>query len=86
MILMRESMTTILQWRPKGSPDLDESRDWKVQMVFRSQTLEGLLEKFDRMSLRSLGQTHQPEWPRLILSQLTLTFPPRWDCIPTHAA
>lgn len=72
----RELVTIILEWREKGLLDLDDFGDWRHQIVVRSQNLEGLLERFDRLSLGSLGQSCQLESMRVPLSQLTLTILP----------
>lgn len=79
----RELVTTILEWREKGPLDLDDFGDWRYQTAVRSQNLEGLPERFDRLSLGSLGQSCQLESMRVPLSQLTLTIPPLWEQIVT---
>lgn len=73
-----ESMTTIHQWRVKGPLELDTSGDWRYQTAVCSQILEGLLERFDRLSLESLEQVKwtRVKWTRVIVSQPTLRFPP----------
>lgn len=63
----------------EGPLELNKPRDWRYQTAVHSQTLENLQERFDRLSLQSLEQACWVEWTRVILSQPTLTFPPRWD-------
>lgn len=68
----------ILEWMVRGPLDLSDSRDWRYHTVVPPD-LEKLLERFNQMSLGSLGHLHQPECMKVILSQLTLMFPPQWD-------
>lgn len=71
----RELVTTILEWREKGILDLDDFGDWRYQTAVRSENLEGLTERFNRLSLGNLGQSCQLESMRVPLRQLILTIP-----------
>lgn len=48
----------ILEWRSTGPLDLSKSGDWKYQTVARSQTLEGLPERFGQLNLGIVGYLH----------------------------
>lgn len=76
----------IFKWRVTGPLDLSDSGDWRYQITVHSQTLEELSERFDQLSLGSMGCSHQPKCTGLILNQPTLTFPSRQDWSTTAAS
>lgn len=66
--------TTIFEWRAMTPAKFSESRECVVQLLPRSQTLEGLPKKFSQLSVSSLSQHPPASYAVMVLAQPTFTF------------